>query len=145
MQIASPSSPGKLQNLVRTTKEVAAGAVVLGLDIRVPTTTPHMSEAQRDEILTKIRPGDICLETNDAYPGWQRMEFLTSKSRHTHAFTYEGDGKILQSTTPDGCQRTDLKEYLQGRIHVKVVRPNYASPEDIKQNLDYQRAQLGKP
>lgn len=145
MKIANTTPPGRLQRLIGAAKETAAGAFVLGLDIRVPTTTPHMSEEQRNEILTKIQPGDVCLETNDAYPGWQRLEFLTSKSRHTHAFTYEGDGKMLQATTPDGVQRTDLADYLKGRVHVKVIRPNYDSPEDIKQNLDYQRSQLGKP
>ena len=145
MKIANFTPPGKLQRALGSAKEAAAGALILGLDIRVPTTTKHMSEAQRNEILSKIQPGDVCLETNDAYPGWQRLEFLTSKSRHTHAFTYEGDGKILHSTTPDGVQRTDLADYLKGRIHVKVVRPDYESAQDVQQSLEYQRGQLGKP
>src|ERR1035441_4942234 len=86
-----PKKEGKL-------KTVAAGAFVLGLDLRVPTTTQHMSEVQKNEILSTIQPGDICLETNDAYPEWQRLEYLTTQSNHTHAFTYEGNGKMLQST-----------------------------------------------
>jgi YD repeat-containing protein len=124
--------------------DAASALMIKTLDVRVPTTTPHMSEVQRSEIMAKIKPGDICLETNDAYPGWQTLEFATTQSEHTHAFTYEGDGKMLQSTTPDGVQRTDLNEYLQGRLHVKVIRPNYASPDDLKENLKYQADQLGK-
>ena len=90
---------------------------------------PRTSAKSRGMKFTKIQPGDICLETNDAYPEWQRMEFFTSRSDHTHAFTYEGDGQMLQSTTPDGVQRTDLKDYLQGRLHVKVIPPQLSKPE----------------
>ncbi|HEY3997483.1 MAG TPA: YiiX/YebB-like N1pC/P60 family cysteine hydrolase [Candidatus Xenobia bacterium] len=126
-------------------KTLGQAALGMVLDMRIPTLTPHMSEAQKNEILTQVQPGDLCLETNDAYPEWQRMEFATSKSQHTHAFIYEGKGQMLQSTTPDGVQRTDLAEYLQGRIHVKVVRPPYKSPDDVKQCLAWDAAQIGKP
>lgn len=126
-------------------KEAAAGTFVMVLDIRVPTTTPHMTEAQRDAILTSVQPGDVCLENNDAYPGWQRMEHWTMRSNHTHAFIYEGNGQFLQATTPDGVQRTDLKTYLKGRIHVMVSRPPYKTPQDVKAALDFAAAQIGKP
>jgi cell wall-associated NlpC family hydrolase len=126
-------------------KQAAAGEFVKALDIRVPTTTPHLSAAQRDEILHSIQPGDICLETNDAYPGWQRFERITMRTNHTHAFIYEGNGKLLQSTTPNGVQRTDLADYLKGRIHVMVIRPPYQSQQDVAAAIDYAAAQLGKP
>ncbi|MHB2017141.1 MAG: YiiX/YebB-like N1pC/P60 family cysteine hydrolase [Candidatus Xenobia bacterium] len=126
-------------------KQVASNDLVLALDIRVPTTTKHMSDAERAAICQAVQPGDVCLETNDAYPGWQRMERLTMRSNHTHAFLYEGNGKFLQSTTPDGVQRTDLKDYLKGRIHVMVIRPPYQSQDDVKAALSYAASQIGKP
>lgn len=42
-------------------------------------------------------------------------------------------------------QRTDLDGYLQGRIHIAVVRPPYKTPGDVTAALDFARAQIGKP
>ena len=128
----------------------AAGTVAVGiLDIRVPTTTKPISEEQRNKILSVIQPGDVILETSDAYPNWQRMEVVTLGSVYTHAAIYEGDGKFLEATTGDpsgkGVIRTDLKEYLEGPIHIKIVRPPYKDANDVKVALDYARAQLDKP
>lgn len=137
----------------RVSRGGAAGAVlgrvsdafVKMLDVRVPTTTPEISEACRQQIMASIRPGDVILETDDAYPGWQLMEFFTMRSSFTHAAIYEGDGKFLEATTPGGVQRTDLDGYLHGRMHVAVIRPPYRAPGDVDATLEYARAQLGKP
>jgi len=119
------------------------------LDIRVPTTTPQITPERRDEILKLIQPGDVILETNNAYPGWQRFEKVTLNSDYTHAAMYEGDGKFIEATTGDpsgkGVVRNDLKEYLQGNILVEIIRPPYKTPEDKEAALDYCRNQLGKP
>ena len=121
------------------------GMLVKTLDVRVPTVTREISEARRQQILSSIRPGDVILETDDAYPGWQVMEYFTMHSSFTHAAIYEGDGKFLEATTPGGVQRTDLDEYLHGRVHIAVVRPRYKAAADVSAALDYARAQLGKP
>lgn len=119
------------------------------LDIRVPTTTPNITPERRDEILKLIQPGDIILETNNAYPGWQRFEKVTLNSDYTHAAMYEGDGKFIEATTGDpsgkGVVRNDLKEYLEGHILVEIIRPPYKTPEDREAALNYCREQLGKP
>jgi len=128
----------------------AAGHVAVGiLDIRVPTVTKDITEEERNKILSVIQPGDVILETSDSHPNWQRLEIVTLGSVYTHAAMYEGDGKFLEATTGDpsgkGVIRTDLKEYLEGPIHVKIIRPPYKSPEDVKAALDYCRSQLDKP
>ena len=128
----------------------AAGHVAVGiLDIRVPTTTKNISEEEVNKILSVIQPGDVILETNDAYPNWQRMEIVTLGSNYTHAAIYEGDGKFLEATTGDpsgkGVLRTDLKEYLDGHLKIKIIRPPYKDGDDIKAALDHARAQLDKP
>lgn len=123
----------------------AARDFVRWLDMRVPTTTPVMSVERRQKILSVIQPGDIMLETDNAYPGWQNLEFTALRSSHTHAAVFEGDGKFLEATTPDGVQRTDLASYLQGNLMITIVRPQYQSPADLNAALDYYRAQLGKP
>jgi len=133
---------------LKNTKSLG-GAVVGILDIRVPTTTPNITEERRQKILDTVRPGDIILETNNAYPNWQRLEMATLGSSYTHAAIYEGDGKFLEATTSDtggGVMRSDLKEYLEeGPIMIEVIRPPYKNPEDVNKALDYCRSQLGKP
>lgn len=114
------------------------------LGVRVPTTTPTMSDERRDSILASIRPGDIILETDNAYPGWQRLEFFTMQSHYTHAAIYEGDGKFLEATPPK-VARTDLREYLHGHQLVCIVRPDYKSSQDVDAALEYCRQQIGKP
>ena len=121
------------------------------LDIRVPTTTPEFPEASKKAILDSIQPGDIILETNNAYPHWQRMEMVTLHSVFSHAAIFEEkkDGKyfFLEATTGEGAGviRTDLSEYMTGPIKMAVIRPDYKTPEDRDAALDYCRKQLGKP
>ncbi|MBI2266298.1 MAG: hypothetical protein HYU64_14225 [Armatimonadetes bacterium] len=119
------------------------------LDIRVPTTTKEITEEKRQEILRAIQPGDIILETNNAYPNWQRFEMLTMRSNYTHAAMYEGDGRFIEATTGDpsgaGVVRSDLAEYLHGPILVEVIRPPYKTPKDRESAVQYLRSQLGKP
>jgi uncharacterized protein YycO len=119
------------------------------LDTRIPTVTKEFSEADRNKVMDLIRPGDIILETNDAYPGWQFLEKLVFGSSFTHAAIYEGDGQFIEATTGDpsgkGVVRNDLKEYLHGRISLEVIRPDYKTPDDVKSALDHARSQLGKP
>lgn len=123
------------------------------LDVRVPTTSKGVSPQLREEILSNIEPGDIVLETNNAYPNWQRMERLAFRSSFTHAAIFEGfkDGKpmLLEATTGDpsgaGVIRTNMEEYFHGPIKLAVIRPNYETPEDRDAALDHCRQQLGKP
>ncbi|MDQ7826602.1 MAG: YiiX/YebB-like N1pC/P60 family cysteine hydrolase [Candidatus Eremiobacteraeota bacterium] len=119
------------------------------LSLRIPSTTEKMSDERRDKICSVIQPGDIILETNNPYPGWQVFEKVTLDSDYTHAAMYEGDGKFIEATTGDpsgkGVVRTDLREYLQGQLLIEVIRPPYKTPEDRQAAVDYLRSQLGKP
>jgi hypothetical protein len=124
------------------------------LDIRVPTTTRTIKPENAAKVLADIRPGDVFVETNNAYPNWQRMEFLTMGACFTHAAMYEGldqkgEPMLLEATTGDpsgaGVIRTNLKEYFHGPVQLAIVRPQYATPEDREAALGYMREQLGKP
>ncbi len=119
------------------------------LDMRMPTTTKSFPPEERDKVLELIKPGDIILETNDAYPGWQVLEKVAFNSNFTHAAIYEGEGKFLEATTGDpsgkGVVRTDLKEYLEGRIKLQIIRPPYKTPEDREAALNYARGSMGRP
>jgi uncharacterized protein YycO len=128
----------------------AAGSLFTNLlDVRVPTTTKPISEERRQEIMKNIQAGDIILESNNAYPGWQRFEMLTLRSSYTHAAMSIGDGKFIEATTGDpsgkGVIISDLNEYLEGRILLEIIRPPYKTEDDRKAAVQYLHSQLGKP
>ncbi|MCE1246994.1 MAG: hypothetical protein LWY06_10150 [Firmicutes bacterium] len=145
----NPSDSVSLGNQAENFKEGGGNWFTALLDVRVPTTTKSFPKADVEKIMSSIKPGDVILETNNAYPGWQILEKTVFNSDLTHAAIYEGDGKFLEATTGDpsgkGVIRTDLREYLDGRIMVEIIRPPYKSEEDKKAALDYARSQLGKP
>ncbi len=119
------------------------------LEMPVVSNYPLMTGKRREEILAMVKPGDIILETHNSYPGWQLLEKITGNSDFTHMSIYEGGGKLIEAVTGHpsgmGVARTELAEYLRGRIAIKVIRPLYASEEDIASALSYAVSQIGKP
>ncbi|MDQ7827292.1 MAG: YiiX/YebB-like N1pC/P60 family cysteine hydrolase [Candidatus Eremiobacteraeota bacterium] len=113
------------------------------LNIRVPTTTQKFPEDEKKKVLDLLQPGDIFLETNDAYPNWQVLEKIVFSSDYTHAAIYEGNGQLLEASSE--VQRRDVNEYLNDRANIAIIRPPYKTEDDKKAALDYARAQLGKP
>jgi len=119
------------------------------MSLKLPTTTPIFSEKEREKVLSLIQPGDIIIDTDDLYPTWQFIEKLAFGSNYTHASFYEGNGNIIEATPEsvlgkEGVVRTPLREYLTGRMHIKVIRPRYKTPEDRQAAINYVRSQLNK-
>lgn len=106
---------------------------------------PEVTEEKKQKILDSLQPGDIILETNANYPLWLFMEKVAGNSDYSHAAIYEGNDHMIEADSDAGVVRTDLKNYLKGRMAIKVIRPDYKSEEDIKATLDYARNQIGKP
>lgn len=130
-------------------KKGLSNMLISMLNIRVPTTTKSFALKEKEKVLDLMQPGDIILENNDAYPVWQILEKMALNSDFTHAAIYEGDGKFLEATPGDpsgkGVLRSDLREYMDGRINLQIIRPPYKTPEDREAALNYAKAQLGKP
>jgi len=110
---------------------------------RIPTFTKSVSEEERIEILSTLKPGDIILETEDAYPIAQWTEKLMFGTNYSHAAIYEGNGNIIESIR-DGVVRTPLDHYFDRTCHLAVIRPPYENEEDVKASLNYARSQIGK-
>jgi len=115
------------------------------LDMRVPSAEkkPFSSE-QIEALVNTLEPGDVLLISGDNYPHWKFLEKATLNSDFTHAAIYEGDGQFIEATYPKVI-RTDLRKELDRKLNFEVIRPPYASKDDVKAALDYSRAQLGKP
>ncbi len=155
VSVAEPSDrfvkadPEETRSFGGKIKGLAVKALLGFLDLPALSTTSEISKENKQKILDSIKPGDIILETDNNYPGWQVMEKIAGNSDFTHAAIYEGDGKFIEATTGHpsgmGVAKTELAEYLKGRVAIQIVRPPYKSEEDIKAALNYANSQIGKP
>jgi len=120
---------------------------VLGvlMDMPRPTRNKKLSAEQVEEIRASLQPGDVLLETNDEYPGWQVNAKLFLKSDWVHAALYVGNDKIIDSTTErNGVAETTLKNFSNCH-HLAVIRPSYKSEADRQAALQYARDKIGTP
>lgn len=122
--------------------KVLAGGVLTFMGRRIPTTFPDFTQERRSEISGKVKPGDVLLSADMAFPGWGRMEFWTVRSHYTHA-AFVGSDKHVYEAVGNGVQRVTLDSFLEGRIKVSVFRPGL-STEDTKKATDYCSDQIGK-
>ncbi|MCD4783405.1 MAG: hypothetical protein K8T10_06205 [Candidatus Eremiobacteraeota bacterium] len=110
---------------------------------RIPTLTKTVPKEERKKIMDVLKPGDIILETEDAYPISQWTEKVMFGTDYTHAAVYEGNGYIIESVK-DGVKRTHLDYYFDRTCHFAVIRPPYKSKKDVKASIAYARNQIGK-
>src|SRR5438128_2023355 len=61
------------------------------LDIRIPSLSRPLTPAQRETIKSLLQPGDLLLNTDNSYPGWQIAEKIAFNSSWTHIGLYIGD------------------------------------------------------
>lgn len=127
-------------------QDVIGKAVLSLFNIPIPTTSKYITQEQKEEVSRLLQPGDILLETNNEYPGWQLGEKLFLKTDWTHLAMYMGDGKIAEAT-PERKKfsaKVTLNEFLDA-YHVAVARPNYKTEEDKLSALKYMKNAEGAP
>ncbi len=126
-------------------EDLAGRSLIFLMDRRIPTTVPEITPDKATQLTTLLKPGDIILTADCAYPGWATLGYLTARANHTHAAFYGGDGKIYEATG-QGVTASDLKGYFEGRIKVAIVRPPYKNPtEDVQTAVAWCKQQVGKP
>ncbi|MFN8673998.1 MAG: YiiX/YebB-like N1pC/P60 family cysteine hydrolase [Candidatus Sericytochromatia bacterium] len=104
----------------------------------VPDNLPRINESQINELLAKLKSGDIILCGND--------------DSFIHTIVYEGNGMIvhsLASIDPKfwGVVRESLKDYVarSERDKFVVLRAKNKTAEDIKKEIEFAKNQIGKP
>ena len=122
--------------------KAAAGAVLGFMGRRIPPTHPEFSAEQSQELRSKMKPGDVILTADMAYPGWARMEFWTVRSNYTHAAILGNDGHVYEAVG-EGVQKVKLEEFFDGRFKVAVVRLGLDEAEAAKAT-EYCQQHLGK-
>lgn len=111
---------------------------------RIPTTEPDLKESGKaEELKALIKPGDVILTADLAYPGWARMEFWTVRSNYTHA-AYVGDNGNIFEAVGNGVQEVTPESFFEGRLKVAVIRPEGPDAQDVKAATDEIRKHLGK-
>lgn len=114
------------------------------MEIPILTASRKVTPRLCLKLLDTLQPGDIVLSTDNLYPGWQIFEKILGNSDYTHVGIYEGRGRILEARSGHGVIRNYLRRCLKGYQSIKVVRPAYKSPDDVKAMLLYAKKQLGK-
>lgn len=110
----------------------------------MPAASRTLSPEKKDRIKSMLRPGDILLETNNFYPGWQIAERVAFGSSWTHSAMYVGDGHVIDSGTKDYVAELDVDDFLSA-FHIAVLRPRYQSAADADGAVKYCRQMLGRP
>lgn len=115
------------------------------MDMPRPTRNKMLSGEQIEEIRQTLQPGDVLLETNDEYPGWQLNAKLFLKSDWVHAALYVGNGQIIDATTErNGVAPIDLDRFAKCH-HLAVIRPHYKTEQDRDAAVQYAHASIGVP
>ncbi len=122
--------------------KAAAGAVLGFMGRRIPPTHPEMSPEQSQDLCSKMKPGDVILTADMAYPGWARMEFWTVRSNYTHAAILGNDGHVYEAVG-EGVQKVKLDEFFDGRFKVAIVRLGLDDAQAARAT-DYCQQHLGK-
>ncbi|MBM3465491.1 MAG: hypothetical protein FJX76_25650, partial [Armatimonadetes bacterium] len=119
------------------------------LQLRMPTDVPRMDADRVARLRSLLRPGDILLTTDNAFPLLQAATYLTLGSNYTHSLVYEGDGKVLEVSVGglggEGVIRTSLEDRIGKRMLVEAIRPPYRSEKDRNAMVAFCRARIGAP
>src|SRR5581483_10848649 len=115
------------------------------LDTRVPILASHsLSTESRQQIKEFLQAGDVLLESNRAYPGWQLLSRLMVGSPWMHAAVYVGNGIVVDAGTEPRVARIAIDEFLN-TTDIIVYRPRFAGPEDAQAAVSYVLKQIGRP
>lgn len=121
---------------------LGAGVAAI-MNRRIPTRAPEVSPEKMAEIQSKVKPGDVLMSADMAYPGWGRMEHWTVGSSYTHAALLGDDGAVYEAVG-EGVSKTTLEQFLAGRKKIAVARTGM-SEEGASAATKFAQAQVGKP
>lgn len=127
--------------------ELGLGGKILGvlMDMPRPTARKKLTPEQVAEIQQTLAPGDVILETNDEYPGWQLNAKLLLKSDWVHAALYVGNNTIVDSTTErNGVAPIQVEDFCHCH-HLAIIRPEYKTDADLQAALKYAQDKTGTP
>jgi len=105
-------------------------------------TKKPFSEAQINEMKNYMKPGDIILTKSDMHRTFYFLVKSTYGHDFSHAATYVGDGKVIDSY--DRPDRQDMATFFSKMTDIAVLRPRYTSEKQVDREIRYLEQQIGK-
>jgi uncharacterized protein YycO len=137
-------TPGKA--LAEETKGFTYGGLLQKL--RNPTCTSHtkLSREEAEKFIKDLKPGDLIITNEDGNFNFEiTQKFLGRTGDWTHIGLISEKNTVLEVLIQaDGTQETDPLERMTNNHHVIVLRPEYGSPDEIKNVIDEARSYFGK-
>jgi uncharacterized protein YycO len=123
---------------------VVCRSLVALVDVRLRKRVRRLSENEKMYVASLIRPGDILIDSNDAYPGWQLLTKIFLGSDWVHMGYYVGDGKVVDAGRETHVAEITLNRFLR-TSRVAILRPEYYEQDDLAAALACAREFVGKP
>lgn len=135
-------------NPLRAGFEVFANGVcraLVGLvDMKMKTRARRLTEEERIAVEFAVQPGDILVDSNDSFPGWQLLSKIFLGSDWVHMGIYVGDGKVIDAGRETHVAEISLNRFLR-TSRVAVLRPHYRGREDVDKAIARARDFIGRP
>jgi hypothetical protein len=113
------------------------------MDVRYHRRAKRLSAAEKAHIASLIRPGDILVDSNDSFPGWQLASRVLLGSNWVHMGFCIGDGMVIDAGTESAVSAVTLNRFLR-TSRVAILRPQYADATDAQAAVDHVRTFVGK-
>lgn len=118
-------------------------SLVALVDVRLHKRVRRLSADERQFIASIVRPGDILVDSNDAFPGWQILSKIFLGSEWVHMGLYVGDGIVVDAGQKAHVSEITLQRFLR-TSRVAVLRPHYQDDEDVERVIACARKFIGK-
>lgn len=117
--------------------------LVASVDVRLRKRVRRLSADERQFVASIVQPGDILVDSNDAFPGWQILSKIFLGSEWVHMGFYLGDGIVIDAGLKAHVSEITLARFLR-TSRVAVLRPHYKDDEDVERVIACVRTFLGK-
>jgi hypothetical protein len=123
---------------------VVCRTLVALVDVRVRKRVRRLSPEERSLVRSLVKPGDILVDSNDAFPGWQLLSKVFLRSEWVHMALYVGDGIVLDAGHKSHVAEISLERFLR-TSHLAILRPHYSGDDDAQNVIACAKKYLGKP
>lgn len=137
------------EKLVEETRGFSYGKLLKNLPNPAYTSHSKLSERHYQEIMARIRPGDIVLTTQDTTLDTEVTELVLGGLGHggwVHGAVYVGNGMLIEANGYyPGVVLRPLRQSLALSEHVLVCRPRYADDAQRQGLVEEAWRRLGRP
>lgn len=113
------------------------------LKTRVPLAEAQLTVEEQNHVRRILKPGDILLEDDSAYPLWQIASRVVG-SRWSHMAFYIGNDLVIDAGTKPFVAEISLGEFLQ-TSNIAIFRPRYKDSSHLESAMKFMMNRLDCP